>query len=157
MTTITATESAEIDVAPDIVYGIIADYRNGHPRILPPQYFGALDVEKGGTGAGTVIRFEMRVFGKTRTARAEISEPQPGRVLMERVLDERGIVTTFTVDPRAAGRRSRVTIDTQWSVRGISGRMEKLIAAPMLRRIYRAELAQLGDVARAARRARATS
>jgi hypothetical protein len=28
----------------------IADYRDGHPRILPPQGFGPLVVEEGGSG-----------------------------------------------------------------------------------------------------------
>mgnify|MGYP006197722543 CR=1 FL=1 len=26
------------------LYELIADYRNGHPRILPPEYFGPLEV-----------------------------------------------------------------------------------------------------------------
>ena len=30
------------------VYDLIADYRNGHPRILPKPYFVSLHVEEGG-------------------------------------------------------------------------------------------------------------
>jgi len=30
------------------VYGIIADYRVHHPRIVPPEYFRKIEVEAGG-------------------------------------------------------------------------------------------------------------
>jgi hypothetical protein len=46
------------------VYDLIADYRNGHPRILPKPYFVSLNVEKGGYGAGTVINFQMQLMGR---------------------------------------------------------------------------------------------
>jgi hypothetical protein len=46
-----------------------------------------MDVERGGVGAGTVIRFRLRVFRRTRDFRAEITEPTPGRVLVETDLD----------------------------------------------------------------------
>ena len=60
MTAHRITASARIDAAPKRVYNVIADYCNGHPRILPKQ-FSDLVVERGGFGAGTVIRFRMRV------------------------------------------------------------------------------------------------
>ena len=101
------SKSAEISAPADRLYGIIADYRNGHPRILPPAFTG-LTVEAGGVGAGTRIRVGMRVFGRVMTFPAEITEPNPGRVLVERNLGERPSVTTFTVDPLEASR-SRVT------------------------------------------------
>lgn len=53
------------------VYRLIADYREGHPRIVPKQYFPRLEVERGGVGAGTIIRFQLRAFGATREVRAE--------------------------------------------------------------------------------------
>ncbi len=71
-----------MDAPADRVYAIIADYRNGHPHILPKQ-FRNLTVEQGGVGAGTIIRFEVRVFGQTQHFRAVVSEPEPGRVLVE--------------------------------------------------------------------------
>jgi hypothetical protein len=61
---IRAAESLEIPAPSQVVYDIIADYREGHPRILPPEYFGRLEVDVGGRGAGTKIRFEMKAFGQ---------------------------------------------------------------------------------------------
>ena len=52
-------ESARIDVAPAIVYGIIADYERGHPSILPPRAFSDMKVERGGYGAGTVVSWQL--------------------------------------------------------------------------------------------------
>ncbi len=43
------------------VYAIIADYRNGHPRILPQPYFVSLNVDQGGIGAGTAITTDLPV------------------------------------------------------------------------------------------------
>ena len=40
--------SAEIGAAAVNVYRMIADYRNGHQRIVPPQYFRNLEVDAGG-------------------------------------------------------------------------------------------------------------
>ncbi len=147
MAQIQAAASAEIDAAPEVVYAIIADYREGHPRILPEKYFLGLEVEQGGVGAGTVIRCQMRVFGQTQTFRAVVSEPEPGRVLAETIPDERGLVTTFTVEPRKGGRRSHVTIATTWTSRGVQAIVERLLAPPMLRRIYTEELQKLNHVA----------
>ena len=91
-------------------YAIIADYRDGHPRIIPKPPFGELIVEKGGVGAGTVIRFTMKIMGRWMTSRSEISEPEPGRVLVETDLDGKA-VSTFIVEP--AGDATKVTITTE--------------------------------------------
>jgi hypothetical protein len=53
--------SAEVKAPAEKVYAIIADYRHGHPQIVPSPPFGRIEVEQGGFGAGTVIRFPMRV------------------------------------------------------------------------------------------------
>jgi hypothetical protein len=105
-------------------------------------------VEQGGIGAGTVIRFQMRAFGQKRTLRAEITEPEPGRVLVETYLDSNGAVTTFTVDPGTAPADSRVTISTELPVRsGVSGWTERKFSTLLLRPIYRKELENLARVA----------
>jgi hypothetical protein len=144
MPTIDISVSAPISAPAYLLYGIIADYRAGHPRILPPQYFGRLDVLAGGRGAGTRIRFEMKAFGRTTIGMAEVSEPVPGRELRETLSD--GIVTTFLVEPVGLDD-SRVTISTTYHRNGVRGWLEKLIAPRYLRRVYTAELAQLGRVA----------
>jgi len=147
MPQIRATASAVIMAPPATVYRLIADYHRGHPRILPPRYFRNLQVEAGGTGAGTRIRYEMRAFGMVRTFRAEITEPGPGRRLLETDVDS-GIATTFTVEPKDDGRRSHVTIETVYQKAGIRGWLERLLAPRLLRTIYGAELRQLETQAR---------
>jgi Polyketide cyclase / dehydrase and lipid transport len=140
------SKSAEISAPADRLYGIIADYRNGHPSILPAAFTG-LTVEAGGVGAGTRIRVGMRVFGRVMTFPAEVSEPHPGRVLVERNFGDRPSVTTFTVD-RLDAARSRVTISTELPVRrGILGRVERFLTRRLLEPIYTAELAKLAAVA----------
>ncbi|HEX6941077.1 MAG TPA: SRPBCC family protein [Longimicrobiales bacterium] len=142
MPEVVVRESAEIAAPPDVVYRILADYREGHPSILPPRWFTHLRVEQGGMGAGTVIRFGMKNGGRVREMRAEVAEPEPGRVLVERGLDERGTVTTFTVDPSGAGG-TRVTIQTTWRAAGVVGFVERLLVPALLKRVYREELARL--------------
>jgi hypothetical protein len=141
------TADDTISASAERVYGIIADYRNGHPHIVPQPPFGAIEVEQGGVGAGTVIRFPMRVLGRTHTMRAVISEPEPGRVLVESYL-ESGDVTTFTVEPLDDGRRCRVTITTDLTVRGGPlGFLQRVFVTRYLRGVYARELRQLAEFA----------
>jgi Polyketide cyclase / dehydrase and lipid transport len=150
MSRIEITESAAIDAAPGTVFDLIADYHGGHPRILPPQYFTPLTVESGGIGEGTVIRFGMKMGGRTQMGRAAVSVPEPGRTLVERVLDLPNPVTTFTVDSLDDGRRCRLTIHTEWEPRGLRGLIERFAAPGFLHKVYRAELARLQEVVRTA-------
>ena len=129
---------------PSRVYSILADYRTEHPRILPPT-FVSLTVEEGGRGAGTVIRYGMKSFGTVRWARATVDEPEPGRVLRERV-EADSLETTFTVDPGGLGH-SHVTIETSWTPRGPGALLGRLLAPPFLRRVYADELSNLERVA----------
>ena len=143
----TVRASAIIPARRERVYSLIANYRDGHARILPRQ-FSELVVEQGGIGAGTIIRFHMSVFGKRQTLRAEITEPEPGRVLVETSLDTNGAVTTFSIDPGTAPADSRVTISTELRVRsGIPGWIERKLATLLLRPIYLKELENLARVA----------
>jgi len=139
--------AATIPARRERVYSLIANYKDGHPRILPKQFSG-LVVEQGGVGAGTVIRFQMSVFGRKQTFRAAITEPDPGRVLVETDLDTNGAVTTFTVDPGDAPADSRVTISTELPVRsGFLGRIERQMSSFLLRPLYVKELQNLARVA----------
>jgi uncharacterized protein YndB with AHSA1/START domain len=147
MPTITAEASRTIDAPPGKVYDILADYHHGHPRILPEQYFTDLVVEEGGRGEGTVIRFRMHVLGGTRTARAVVGEPVPGRVLTE-TYPENGAVTTFDVEPLEEGRRTRLTITTSWASAGVRGMLERWIMQPLLQKIFHAEMTKLEEYVR---------
>jgi hypothetical protein len=141
--------SARIDAPPDRVYGIVADYRNGHPQILPKQ-FSKLCVDAGGYGAGTVIRFSVVAMGRKTDFRAVVSEPQPGRVLVERNDPPNASVTTFTVDPGPTGRESDVTISTELPDRGgVLGAIERFVTTKVLQGMYKDELALLAAVATA--------
>ena len=129
------------------VYDLIADYRNGHPRILPKPYFVSLNVEQGGYGAGTVINFQMELMGRVQSFHSTITEPEPGRVLVETDRNT-GAVTTFTVDPRADGQETFVTIRTTTNVpAGIFGKIQGWLTRQLLRPIYVKELEQLAVVA----------
>ena len=140
--------SARVRASARQVYDILADYRVGHPAILPSAYFRDLVVERGGVGAGTTIRFGMRAFGTTRVVRGEVTEPEPGRVLVE-TYPETDTVTTFTVEPQGAGACT-VTFDTELRTRdGLAGAIERWFTTAYLRRVYAAELAQLAEYAEA--------
>src|SRR5579863_4111483 len=139
--------SAIIPARRERVYSLLANYRDGHPRILPKQFSG-LVVEEGGIGSGTVIRFEMNLLGKKKKFRAAIAEPEPGRMLVETYTDPEGTITTFAVDTGNAPADSKVTITTELPVRnGILGSLEKMFATVLLRPIYRKELENLARVA----------
>ncbi len=78
--------------------------------------------------------------------RAVITEPEPGRVLVE--TNDNGYVTTFTVEPRADGQQAYVTIATEMAGRaGILGALERWLASRLLRPVYVKELEQLAAVA----------
>jgi hypothetical protein len=145
MPRIDVAESALIPAEPPVVYRILADYRIGHPAILPPRTFFDLVVERGGYGAGTVIRFSMRLAGVTRVVRGEVSEPDPGRLLVETYPDT-GTVTSFTVDPQG-DHESIVTIRTEWEPVGFRGVVESLLAPRLLRGVYVEELKRLARFA----------
>lgn len=138
--------SAPVRAAPEVVYGIFADYHDRHPRVLPRPHFGELVVERGGTGAGTVFRVGV-ARGPRTYFRMEVTEPEPGRVLKETDLDS-DLWTTFTVDPAEGGRASVVTLHTRWTRGGVQGLVERLLAPPLLRRIYAQELRNVDQLAR---------
>ncbi len=146
MATYHALASAVIDAPAERIYGTIADYIHGHPRILPRPPFGSLVVEQGGAGAGTVVAFSLKVMGRERAMRARIDEPEPGRVLTETDLAT-GVVTTFTVEALSGGS-TRVTIATIGPLgSGVLAGVERFMTVSFLERTYRQELALLKDVA----------
>lgn len=145
-----ASAAQVVDARPDVVYHILSDYRTHHPRILPKPAFQSLVVEKGGVGAGTVIKVGMKVGGRIHSFRMDVSEPQPGRVLAERDVDS-GAVTTFTVTPQDGGARAHVEIATEWPrKRGLKGFIERIVNPMVVKPLYRKELAQLADYAKTA-------
>ncbi len=106
MSTYTVQATQRI-AAPAAVCHIIADYRQEHPKMLPPDRFSSRQFS---SSVGTVISFEMPALGRTRHFKATITEPAPGRVLAE-TDPATGTVTTFTVEPEGSAA-STVTIAT---------------------------------------------
>ncbi len=150
MKQISVKEAAVLDARPEDVYATIADYRNGHPHILPKENLYDLRVEQGGHGAGTIIRFKSKVLGVERAFYQRVSEPEPGRVLVEQDIDSpQNFVTTFTVTPVEQGQKSHVEIATMLNASsGLAGIVEQVMVPRINVSIYRKELKQLEAVAR---------
>ena len=139
MADISVSAEAPIAAPAERVYRILADYRQHHPHILPPQ-ISNLTVEEGGVGAGTIIRFQTTLAGRTQRFHQRVDEPQPGHILQEVDL-EHDYVTTFTVTPDGSG--SRVRLETTWRKDGLQGLFERLLAPRLLRPVYEEELRRL--------------
>src|SRR3954465_4956214 len=146
MAKVHAEAAANIEASPDVVYGIISDYKAGHPRILPEGNFRDMRVEEGGGGAGTGVSFVTLVGGGERAFRVRIEEPEPGTLLVERDFNS-DTVTTFRVTPAGEGR-TLVEISADWTpASGLRGLVEAMMAPGMLRKVYVAELRKLNEVA----------
>lgn len=139
MVALAAEMTAEIPGDAGKVYDLLADYREGHPKILPPEFFRDLTVTAGGRGAGTAFTATAVMFGKAHPFSMTVAEPAPGHVLTETDAAT-GMRTTFTVTARGAGV-SAVTIATRWeSQKGIAGLIESWLMPRTLRKVYREEL-----------------
>jgi hypothetical protein len=89
----------------------------------------------------------MDVYGSRRIFLLKVTEPVPGRVLVEEDVAA-GALTRFTLDPLDGGR-TRVTIASDFrTAGGLRGFFEQLMNPAITRRIYREELAILEQVAR---------
>jgi hypothetical protein len=97
-------------------------------------------------GAGTITRFTVNAGGRSRAYRMQVTEPEPGRVLVESDTNS-SLVTTTTVTPD--GSASRVRISTTWDgAAGIGGFFERLFAPRVMQGIYADELERLKTYAR---------
>src|SRR5712692_9021870 len=139
---IITTAAAVLDAHPEDVYATIADYQHGHPNILPQENLYDLQVEQGGYGAGTMIRFKMKALGVEQTFYQRVSEPEPGRVLVEQDIDSvQNVMTTFTVTPVEHEQKSHVEISTTMNTSpGFKGFIERIIVPIMNPQVYRKEL-----------------
>jgi Polyketide cyclase / dehydrase and lipid transport len=134
-----------IEAPPDVVYRCIADYRQHHrPGGFLPPAFSNMHILNGGVGAGTIIRFSVRLAGRTRTITQHVTEPQPGRVLVE---SDNSLRTVFTVQPE--GNTSRVRFDTRMQAPGLEGLVNRLFAPALMKSLYADELRRLEEYARA--------
>jgi hypothetical protein len=146
MNWIHAEVSQVIDARPEEVHAVVRDYNVGHPAILPKEFFTkGLTVDKGGVGAGTVLHSSVTVMGREFPFRQIVSEPEPGRVIVETDLDT-GQYTRFIFEPLNSGRQTRVTIASEFPPSsGFIGVMERFTKAPMVRKMFTKELQNLAD------------
>jgi hypothetical protein len=143
MKTIQTQESHIINARAEAIHAVITDYRVGHQAIVPKPYFSELTIEQGGQGAGTIIRFTATVFGKTDTYHQLITEPEPGRVILETDI-ETGQYSKFILEPLNNGTQTRVTIFVEFPLSsGIQGIADKLLKPMVSRWLFRQELRNL--------------
>jgi hypothetical protein len=147
MAEIVISETAVLQAPPEVVYGIFADYHEGHPSVLPRPHFGRLVVERGGTGAGTRFTVEAREGLKMRTYRMDVTEPEPGRLLVE-TDTESDLVTHFRVEP-AEGGASRMTITTRYTRGGLRGWLEARLLPRLARPVFLREMRNAERLAQA--------
>src|SRR3954464_158003 len=72
-----------VDAPMDQVWALLRDYRVARPRLLS-EHFSDYGVQQGGTGAGTVMAYRLRVGRHERDHVVFVQEPVPGRMLRER-------------------------------------------------------------------------
>lgn len=147
---ITVRTEAVLHARPEDVYATIADYHQGHPNIIPPGNIYDLQVEQGGYGTGTIIRFKSRLFGVEQSSHHLVSEPEPGRVLREDEIDAAQKESNlFTVTPLEDGQKSRVEIAVMMDASlGLKGFVERILVPMGMPGVLRKELKLLEAVAR---------
>lgn len=144
MAKVEASAERTIDAPADAVYRYIADMHQ-HAQFLPPE-FSDFRVEEGGVGEGTVTTFTVTAGGRTRNYRMRVTEPAPGRTLVESDANS-SLVTTYNVEPQ--GGKSLVRISTNWDgASGIGGFFERTFAPKAMHRIYATALDRLNAYAR---------
>jgi uncharacterized protein YndB with AHSA1/START domain len=140
MTPLVAAAQRTIAAPAEILYSYVADFREHHPRFLPPA-FTEFTVEQGGIGLGTVTSSNLTLGGRTYAVRTRVSRVEPGRLIEEEVLDQPR-TTTFEFSPNGVG--TTVRIETTWLPSGgVSGILERVFAPRLLARVYADELARL--------------
>ncbi len=146
---ITVRTEAVLHARPEDVYATIADYHQGHPNIIPPENIYDLQVEQGGYGAGTIVRFKSRLFGVEQSFRHLVSEPEPGRVLREDEIDAAQKESNlFTVTPLEDGQESLVEIAVMMDASpGLRGFIERILVPMSMPGVLRKELKLLEAVA----------
>jgi hypothetical protein len=136
--------SRVIPATPTQVFNLLADYRDGHWRVLPPA-FTDYRVLEGGYGEGTRIAFRLKLGGRSRPTEGVVTVPDPGRVIVETYPREE-MVTTFTIDAEGGG--TKLTIATSVPTRTrFTAPLERFILRRSLEPIYKEEFGLIAEVA----------
>lgn len=140
-----AERTETINTRPEILYGILRDYAHGHPKILPREHFTSVSVLKGGQGTGTVVKLTMRAFGSEVTNVMTVTEPEPGRLIVERD-DDAGVVTSFSLTPIEGSSKTSLRIATEWKAKpGIKGFIEGVLTPCVARMMYKKEFRKIAE------------
>ncbi|MFI5799003.1 SRPBCC family protein [Streptomyces sp. NPDC051677] len=142
---VVASAERTIDAPADEVYRYLTDMQL-HSRFLPTPFYD-FHVEEGGVGAGSVVRFKIDFAGGVRELRMQVTEPEPGRTLVQTDTNGSGFVKTFTVTPQAEQALVNITSSFDGES-GVAGFVEGIIAPRRLHRVYDKELARLDAHAR---------
>jgi len=135
--------AATISAPLAVVYGVIADYREGHQRILPRPPFEVMTVRAGGYGAGTELETRLRVMGQVYVYEQQVTEPDPGHVLRETDVNT-GEFSEFRLE--ANGSQTQVTIYATFAdPGGWRGQLKRWFHPMIVRGMFRRELANLAD------------
>lgn len=141
MTRIQATTRRRLPGSPEQAYAALADYRGIRPTLLPPE-FSRYEVQAGGSGAETTVGWTLQATPKrSRTCLFTVTEPDPGRRLVETDTNS-SMVVTWMVRGTAEGAEVEVTAGWQ-GAGGIGGIFERIFAPKGLNRIHDQVLAAL--------------
>jgi hypothetical protein len=142
---VVASAERTVDALADEIYRHLADLHL-QARFLPPPFYD-FQVDEGGVGTGSVLRFKIDFAGGVRELRMRVTKPEPGRTLVQTDTNGSGLVRTFTVTPR--GEQALVNITSRFDGEtGVAGFVERIIAPRRLHRVYAKELARLDAYAR---------
>lgn len=142
--------SKVIDGPADFVYNIIKDYHDGHPHMMPPDFFESMKVLRGtGVGEGTRIEANFKFYGQRSTLILDVSEPKPGRILQEIDTNAKNI-THFIVDKLDDDdddETCRVTFRTAvLKSLGVFAALDMWVTRKAMNIMYEAELKQLNKL-----------
>jgi uncharacterized protein YndB with AHSA1/START domain len=122
-----------VDAPMERVWALLRDYLVARPRLLS-EHFRDYGVEQGGTGAGTVIAYRLRVGHHEGDHVVDIGEPVPGRLLRERARASSWL-STWTLTPGGEGERTVVRLTVALRDPQISGWLARVRARRALRRL----------------------
>ena len=145
MSRVTASAERTINAPADRIYRYLADMQL-HSRFLPAPFYD-YKVEQGGVGAGRVVSFKIKFAGGVRELRMDVTEPEPGRTLVQTDSAGSGLVTTFTVTPQDDHALVNITSSFDGET-GVAGFVEGIIAPRRLHHIYAKELDRIDAYAR---------
>jgi hypothetical protein len=131
-------------------YATIADYREGHPNIMPKENWYNFQLEQGGYGEGTVYHITSCVLGVEKSYHHRVSEPEPGRILVEHEIGSIPEETNrFTVRPLEQGEKCHVEIAVTMNPSpGLKGLVERVVVPLVIPALLCKELKLLEAVAK---------